>query len=185
MFGRVALVSCLAAISTFAIACGGGGAEEAPAKESALTSPAPSTSAALPVAEPALPTETPAAPSLPPVQDYDGGGAPTPTPTPVTEAGAPSPTPTTPPGQAPVACPAGGEQEVEPNDQNTPNVLNGTRCGVVQPGEIDVLLVNKQQFGLKWSGFVNVQLEASANGYLVKITSQTPTVPTQWSLSYE
>lgn len=86
-----------------------------------------------------------------------------------------------------IPCVPGGELEVEPNDPATPNVLSGYRCGVVMPGEEDVLQVNLQAFNLQWQGAIGVTLSQTAVGgpYLVHITSQTPSVPTYWVLGFK
>ncbi len=192
MLTRAILIPSLVVALFGTVACGSG--DEAPAKKPAAaadTDAGANLYSELPAPSASAPPTTPSLPPLAP--ELDGGlgvgpieepGEPLP-PGPAPTGTTPAPTPTAPPGT--VACPAGGEQEVEPNDQATPNVLNGVRCGVVQPGDVEYLQINRQAFQVQWTGAVSVQLLQPTPGgpYLLQITSQTPSVATPWQLGYK
>jgi hypothetical protein len=193
MLTRAILIPSLVVALFGTVACGSG--DEQPSKKPAAaaeTDAGANLYSELPAPSSPVPAGT--APALPPLSpDPDGGiaigepieepGEPLP-PGPAPTGTTPAPTPP-PPGT--VACPAGGEQEVEPNDQATPNVLNGVRCGVVQPGDVEYLQINRQAFQVQWTGAVSVQLLQPTPGgpYLLQVTSQTPSVPTPWQLGYK
>jgi hypothetical protein len=117
----------------------------------------------------------PTATAPPPVNDYDAG--------PVLTVDSGTPVATVDAG--PIACPAGGEIEVEPNESASPNALNGIRCGVLTPGDTDVLVVSRTAFDISWVGAVNIvpSQPVAGGAYHLTITSQTPSVNTYWQVT--